>query len=321
MSALSRIASVAVGVALVANVAAAGVVAARSAPPPAVPTAAAVAAANGPKLGGHQTATDSAYFPGVGAQPAGGAARSGLVAALSLPAVSGGTAQPAVVASISGTVKDTFGTPLSGIAVALIGATAAQTTTTAPDGTYSFGAATGSYIVEFNGNPFVEAYAAGFYSRAGFTVDPNEATRVRVASSSLTGIDVALPGTTVIFGYVKASGVGVAGLWVEGWLDGVYYGFGYTDTDGSFAVPMTAGDGSILIYDPTGKYSGGWYTGSGLSLDVNQAVTYNMAGDIGPINISLSLAKHIKGKVTVAGVGAADIVVDAVVNGFGSTFA
>ena len=94
--------------------------------------------------------------------------------------------------SIRGTVSDAYG-PLANIrVVASSGSAGAQFDTTV-QGTYLAALAPGTYTLQFmdpsGGHP------SGFYSSAGFTIDPAAATSIDLSSSNVAGINVVMPRT------------------------------------------------------------------------------------------------------------------------------
>src|SRR3954447_17729290 len=132
---------------------------------------------------GHTAAPDRLHRRGLGLRAA-----AALATALMTAALAGAWAPVALAAggSISGTVRDTSGTPLSGIAVQAgtivsggFTVTPGASTTTAGNGTYTVSVSTtGRYAIRFV--DATQAHASGYYSSSGFVPDAPRATVILV---------------------------------------------------------------------------------------------------------------------------------------------
>src|SRR4029079_3091788 len=113
--------------------------------------------------------------------------------------------------TISGTVRDTGGGALSGIAVQAgtivsggFTPTGGATATTDGSGAYTVSVPTTTrYAIRFI--DATQAHASGYYSSSGFVPDAQSATVILV-SGTVTGVNAALPATHGISGTVTGPG-------------------------------------------------------------------------------------------------------------------
>jgi hypothetical protein len=162
-------------------------------------------------------------------------------------------------------------------------------------------------------------YAAGYYDVHGagsFTLDQRAATRVAVATSDISGLDVALGATVLLYGNL---------------LDSDYYGLGGGEVmacdvyrcyqtsaaydSGFYSIRVPANDVYYFYYfDGTWTYAPGYLSGGNpdnYSPDPAEA-TWLAIGTSLPfdgIDIALPLGVHVSGKITASGANMADVLV------------
>ena len=223
-----------------------------------------------------------------------------------------------VGASISGTVRDSNGTPLDNICVA---ADSPQGNLgyaeTGPDGSYATeGLPSGTYTVQFSTGPYCGTgnYASQWYNgQTSGTASKSDATGVSVLSGSgVSNIDAVMQPGATISGTVTAASGGAP-------LSGVTV-FA-TAADGNQSTTTTAPNGTYLLqFLPTDSYtigfdpgfSGGtwatqWYNGqsSGSALSSGASVLdISARSATSNIDASMAVGGTIAGTVTAASGGA-----------------
>lgn len=167
---------------------------------------------------------------------------------------------------ISGTVRDTGGTPLEGIDLDIYDATGVRmpaTTLTAVDGTYALGPVPdGEYYVRADPDVELGQYYVSYYF--GNTPDRDLSTLVSVSGGDSTGIDFDLPAGGVITGTITGTG----GSPLENMDMDIYDAAGnqlaYDDkseADGTYLIgPVPAGQYLLKCDTPDGGlYIGEYY--------------------------------------------------------------
>jgi putative cell wall-binding protein len=206
--------------------------------------------------------------------------------------------------TISGRVTDSGGTALSGITVTpgTISSSAftavAGATTTGGDGSYSVTVGTGRFAIRFS--EASQAHAMGFYSSAGFVVDPASATTILATGAPVTGINVRMPVTHSITGTVTGTGATpVASVTVAALTTGgVQVVTATTNASGVYNVHVASGT-YILRFSPPSPYPSGYYTASGLTTDLSAAAHIAVgSSDSTGKDIQLPTARIISGTVT-----------------------
>jgi len=141
---------------------------------------------------------------------------------------------------------------------------------TASDGTYSIGLPPGAYLVGFY--DATRTYAHGWYGPSGYTSDPKAAKLVPLGTTDVTGINVTLPATRRISGKVVEKSYGAAAryVFVEAFVNGVYYSSQYATSSGTYNLPVAPGKVTLWVYDPSMFVAPGWRTST--SLTANYAI-------------------------------------------------
>jgi hypothetical protein len=157
---------------------------------------------------------------------------------------------------ISGTVTSAGGP----VADVFVETNTGDYTYTDADGTYDIFAAPGSYTLYFEDES--STYLLGYY-RAGvsghFTTDLSLATPVDVTTADAPNIDVTLvEGLTIQGRVTDPHGNPVQNIEVDATSSG-YGGFGTTDPDGNYSVPVIAGDYTLTFRDYGGVFDTGYY--------------------------------------------------------------
>jgi len=151
---------------------------------------------------------------------------------------------------ISGTVTDkATGHPLQGISVALLAnGSAAQTTSTAADGTYSFNVSNGTFKVQFT-DP------AGVYITQFFNDKPDQQSADSV-TAPMSGVNAALVKGGIISGTVtdKATGHPLPGISVALLANGSAAQTTSTAADGTYSFNTSNGTFKVQFTDPAGVY-------------------------------------------------------------------
>ncbi|HET9654850.1 MAG TPA: carboxypeptidase-like regulatory domain-containing protein [Kineosporiaceae bacterium] len=161
---------------------------------------------------------------------------------------------------VSGTVRDTEGSPVAGASVGFQPAVnssvvdGADTTTTA-NGTYTVYLAPGDYGLTFWSPTGRSWYAHGKYDLA--SADP-----IHVAAGTPLTLDDTEPAPTLITGHVTdaATGRPLPGICTgttEPAHPDWFWGQVCTDASGAYSLPATAGTWLVLASDPNGTYAAG----------------------------------------------------------------
>ena len=172
---------------------------------------------------------------------------------------------------ISGQVRTTAAAT-SSIEVDILREGAAYTKTYADsDGHWTADVAPGAYTIGFydpdKGNQH------GYLGIAGFTLNPAAAKLVVVGTADATGQDVTLPRNSVITGTVKnTAGKASPYVYVEAWVNGVYYDQVWTNGSGVYSLRVPPGNVKLWIYDAYLKVAPGWRTATSLTADPSKAL-------------------------------------------------
>jgi putative cell wall-binding protein len=223
------------------------------------------------------------------------------------PAASDGTASPAAVTyNIKGKVTNASAVGLDDIDVYLIHDADRVYVTTSGGGNYSAAVEPGVYFALF-WDPNYD-YGTGYYGGpSGFTLDWNEVSRIVVTSSDVT-VDITLPPQFWVFGRItNSSGSGLEHMLVESWVDGFYYDYWDSVSDGYYYVPAVPGSVTLFFYDEAGVYAGGWRSGTGITHYWDQATAIALDDEAHDVNVTLPTARHIKGKVQPTASGLATV--------------
>ncbi len=212
---------------------------------------------------------------------------------------------------ISGTVKDTAGTPIPGVAVKANSTGSSGYTgsgVTLANGTYSVAVVADAYRLEFiqeYQEPFLDGdyYTSGTGSYAAGT--SGNYTPLTVTTASLTGKNVTMPTGNYIIGRVKDSGGHpVADEYIEADTASDYF-YLWTATDGTFWMNVTSGTFNILLEDDSGAHLNGCYdsttTGKVAPLPCNGTTVTQSTADVQLGDITLSNGETITGTVTGTG--------------------
>jgi hypothetical protein len=236
-----------------------------------------------------------------------------------------GITLPMLGSHIAGWVTNSAGTGLYNLEVNLFrDGKLYATTSTSRSGNYSIGVEAGVYRIEFVDSTLT--YASGWFGPGGFTVDASSASRVLVTDdgSRATPENIVLPNMHRVSGKVSHGTGGVSGIFIEGWVNGVFYSEASTKSDGTYWIPVPPGDCELWFYDFAGRYVGGWYRGSGQAptLDWAQAAHISVTSrDVAGVNPNLATARHLRGIVSGAGGRSLpDVTVEVYVNGSASSF-
>ena len=272
-----------------------------------------------PRPGRHRVGPADGLRPGTG----GSVVRAANAIDLASRSGSRNDAVPAGPATyaISGAVRDDSSEAIGGIDVVVCAgdcasATYTELTSTQDDGSWSVSVPAGWYTVEFV-DSYYFMYATGFYAQSGFTYNSLAASHVLV-NAPVALPSVTMPGLQLVSGRVRNSGsTNLAGIRVEGWVAGTYYNDATTSSDGTYSLLMPPGKATLFLFDPAGKYAGGWWTNPGVSYFAAMARTVSVAAaDIANINATLPTAVHIAGKVvSPTGAGLPNVFVEAYCNG------
>jgi protocatechuate 3,4-dioxygenase beta subunit len=198
--------------------------------------------------------------------------------------------------SVSYRIYDLFGTRLA-------------SGTTDANGSFSVALRPGKYLLGASGS---SSYAAVWYGPGGYAVSSADAAVLDVTTGSISGITVLLPALQTLSGAVSGPGSSrPGGIYVEAWVDGVFYADATTDDVGRYALAVPPGSASLWFFDLSSALAGGWYMGGpALTNDWQMAAKLVVsARPITGINVSMSAAHYILGRF------AAGEIVEAVVNG------
>ncbi len=246
---------------------------------------------------------------------AGGGVAMAAVMASTLLVGMPGVAGAAAGGSISGTVTDASGRPLSDVSVLAFNASDYGTATTGASGTWTIDRLqSGRYTVQFQ--DLAGAHPSGFAASGGFTDDLDSAAAIQVSNGQVTGgIDVILPDGHHLTGTV-ADGAGVPEPNISiRWCRDSVCGFGArTDQDGAFSIVLAAGSYALAIDDAFGT-SLGFYAPGGLVGESSATRIALATGDVTNLSIRLPVGAngaHLAGTVSLpGGGGAAGIAVQA----------
>ncbi|MFN8630238.1 MAG: carboxypeptidase-like regulatory domain-containing protein [Chloroflexota bacterium] len=201
--------------------------------------------------------------------------------------------------TISGTIRNHAGSPLSGAVVQLTGVdgtwTGSPSTVTGSDGAYSISVPLGHYEVQVWDQ--AGANVGGYYqSGASGNWAPNDttATHLNVTISGAAGIDVQLPPFRYITGTVTtpdgqpAPGVGVGPSWLA-WPT--------TGADGTYSLKVPPGSYTVS-FGSTYKTKAGYYGASGyVANQADAAPVSTVAGNVGGIDVVVPFWPKITGTV------------------------
>jgi putative cell wall-binding protein len=215
----------------------------------------------------------------------------------------------AVTYSISGKVTGPGPVNLEGIQIEAVSESLGVGATTASDGTYTInGAYPGDYTVMFWDTRSAQTYLPGYYGASGFTYDASEAATVTVVDADITGIDVQMPLALHIEGTVTDGTNPLEEIAVYVETDTYTYSHTVsTATDGTYVMPVPAGDYTVGFYDMGDVYLSGYYdetAPSGFALDWDYATVLTVdTADITGIDVAMIKATGISGKITIPGGG------------------
>jgi hypothetical protein len=139
-------------------------------------------------------------------------------------------------------------TPLAGIEVdLLLNGAAYKSVKTDANGRWRAAVAPGAYLVGVYDSK--KTYSHGWIGPSGFTVDPDAGRLVTVAATDVSGIDVSVPVDHTVSGtYRDTSGIKPAGIYLEAWVNGVYYGYTYTKAGGAWSIRVASGKATFWTY-------------------------------------------------------------------------
>lgn len=205
--------------------------------------------------------------------------------------------------SISGTVVDRGSSPISGASVSEIPylngtldfSASSPQSVTGPDGSFHLtGLAPGAYALSL-----WSPSGSGYYSASGVVTDSSLATPIQVGTADATDILVAFNASTyAVTGTLTGSDGGPI-AWGTVVLDsGSGSSYGSSDSLGNFSISgVLPGKYLVHVSPPSPQYLGGYWTGSGMSQDRNQALTITVSSDTS-LNLVAPLGEHITGRVT-----------------------
>jgi hypothetical protein len=217
--------------------------------------------------------------------------------------------------SVSGTVKWGITSATTGNVTLydLYGNQAAQVAIST--GNFSASVRPGKYLVAVDGTT---GFASSWYGPGGYAISSADATVITVGSSDVTGINVVLPPLVAVSGTASSTGgTKLPDIYVETWVDGVFWGDATTDAVGHYSVQVPPGSLELWFFDLNLGYAGGWYAG-GTSVTPdwhNDHVITVTTSPISGINVSLATAHYIIGHVTETGSNVPGIILEARING------
>ena len=174
--------------------------------------------------------------------------------------------------------------------------------TSKADGTYSLAVGPGIYRLQVSPDIQPGVYPEGYYSTAGFTLDPGAASGVIVTTADVVA-NLQLPKMVLITGKVTGpGGVALVGLTVASSAD-MSASQAETAADGTYSLPVPAGNNwSVQAYDPDNTYTSGFYSTAGFTSDPSHATSITVGtANVGGINLQLPKNLTVSGKVTKAG--------------------
>ena len=197
---------------------------------------------------------------------------------------------------IAGRVTGAGGAGMGGILVAAGTATGyGSQILTEDDGEFAIVVAAGTYTVSyaddwyqgvsFNRSPI------GYYASSGFTLSAAAATKLVVGTSNRTSINAALPAGRRISGFVTgANKLPLQDILVTA-TSSAYSVTEYTDSSGSYVLPVPAGSYAVSFSDPVARYTGGYYSATGLVPAQASATSVSVSSaDASGINVTLPIA-------------------------------
>ena len=199
---------------------------------------------------------------------------------------------------ISGTVSDSSG-PIPGASVealAVPGPCPCFAATTDAAGAFTVrGVTAGSYHIYAAAGR--GKHVSGYYTASGpATIDPSQAAAVRV-SGVVSGIDIRLASGFQISGTITDGGGQARGglsvtVCASGSASAGCDGPRVTsDSDGLFAIVVPSGAYALKVDDPNAIFTGGYYSGSGLTADRSAAATIQVSADRAGLDVTLPAAR------------------------------
>jgi hypothetical protein len=206
---------------------------------------------------------------------------------------------------IKGKVTVSGGIPLGGVSVTALAmdGLAAASTTTGVDGSYALSIVSGTYVVYFDPNDGI--HGNGYWSTTGFRYLQGQASPTTVTSSDVTGRNVALPNAAAITGTVTDGTRPLENVMVQASSsDGTDVETVWTDTNGSYVIPVGPGKYTIAYLDRINARSSGYYLASApnhFTYDQDSATVVAIATSDVDLDVALPAAATISGKVSGGG--------------------
>ena len=142
-------------------------------------------------------------------------------------------------------------------------------------------------------------YQTGWYrdDKDGFTLNKNAATAVTLGAKNVSGIDVTIPNSVAITGTVTGpDGKPLAGILAQA-VDpstGIVQMTGATAADGTYAiVGLNSQSYDVQFTDPTGTFTGGYYSTHGIVDKLKKATDLKLGQD-GQSGIDVKLGQTSK---------------------------
>lgn len=166
-------------------------------------------------------------------------------------------------------------------------------TYTESDGSWSIAVTPGAYTV---GVYPIAVYAHGFVGASGFTLNPAAAKVYQVGTSSVSGINIGLVRSFALSGKVtNTAGKSAPYVYVEVWVNGVYYGHKWTSSTGVYSMYVPAGTARVWMYDAYLHLAPGWRTSTGLTANPALAAATKVTKSVSGINLKAPAPRFISG--------------------------
>ena len=204
---------------------------------------------------------------------------------------------------ISGIVTGPDGQPLPNISVHASSNSFGADAGTQENGTYSIAVPAGNYVVQFRDNSGLHLNGCYVSNAPGhFGTDQNTCTPVAVTTVDVSNINVTMPSGYRISGIVTGpDGQPLPSISVHASSNSFSADAG-TQEDGTYLIAVPAGNYVVQFRDNSGLHLNGCYVSNApghFSTDQNACTPVAVTtGDVGGINIQMSLGQRISGTVS-----------------------